>query len=329
MNNVDAIEYLARAEARRFAPRRLDDPAPAVPHMVVAKSPVGSGFTYSVEMRGHFGHDNEGRAPLICAFMRTAVLANIAPGVNASGVYPIELHDSYSYLPDSAHDKYAGCLTFSKDMAHRHTVLFPDPYQIGGYGGMLSVADPLPFEAKQDVALFAGTTTGARDPLANERIAACRWSLRHRPACQFYITNVAQMTVQDIQRALPPDELAGITHPPVSHQDHFRCKYVVNIRGNTCCWSRVPMVLNSNSLMLNLRHADGTWYYPLLHDREHFLGVPNLDALPDALQYCAANPAWCKHVVANGQAFVRSYCSPTHAALYARALIEAMAGNGA
>jgi hypothetical protein len=333
MNNLETIQYLAHAEARSFAPRRLDDdsPPPSVPHLVVRTASQGAALStnakYSVEMRGHVGHDNEGRAPFICDFMRTAVLPNVDPVVDVSGIYPMELHDSYSYLPEAADDKYTSCLTFSKPMAHRHTILFPDPYQIGGYGGMLSVVDPVDFERKQDVALFAGTTTGARDPLANERVVACRWALRHRPLCQFFITQVAQMTVQDLQRAMPRDELASILHPPVSHQDHFTCKYIVNIRGNTCCWSRVPMVLNSNSLMLNVRHADGTWYYPLLQDGEHFVGVPDISTLPSVVQHCNANPMLCRRIVANGQQFVRSYCSPTHAAYYARCLVEAMASN--
>lgn len=331
MNNLDAIQYLAHAEARNFAPWRLDGDdgiMTAVPRLVVTKDEGGGG--YRVAMQGHQGHDNEGRAPLICEFVRASVLANLDPAINAAGVYPIELHDSYTYLAtDSAahRARYRGCLTFSKDLSHRHTVLFPDPYQIGGYGGMLGVKDERPFAQKASSVLFAGTTTGARSPKDNERIRACVWALNHRPRYEFYITHIAQMAHEDIRRDLGADVLRAIVRPHVSQEEHHRHKYVLNIRGNTCCWSRVPMILNSNSLLLNLRHGDGTWYYPMLQAGTHFVPVPSLNSLPDVVQQCDSNPAWCEHITQNAREFVRQFCSPTHAAYYAKCLFEAMALN--
>ena len=327
MNNLETIQYLAQAEAKHFAPLRTDVIMEdiEIPRLSILKSSCG---TYSVEMQGHQGHDNEGRAPLVCSFMRSSVLANVDPTIDASGVYPLELHDSYSYLAADSPEhraKYKGALSFSKNMAHGHTIAFPDPYQITGYGGMLGVHDTLEFEKKRDIVLFAGTTTGSRDPLKNARINACRWAINRRPEYQFYITNVAQMTVDDVRSSVP--ECDAIFHQPISHDDHFQCKYIFNIQGNTCCWSRVPMIMNSRSLMLNLRHADGAWYYPLMHDGQHFVNVANLDALPSTVQYCASNPAWCKHIVANANQFVKNYCGQVHAAYYAKCLIETMALN--
>ncbi|PNH00826.1 hypothetical protein TSOC_013328 [Tetrabaena socialis] len=321
MNNLETIQYLAQAEAKHFAPLR-GDVKTDIPRMVVEK--VGS--TYSVEMRGHQGHDNEGRAPFVCSFVNRT-LEYIDPCLDASGVYPIELHDSYSYLPSSDSQNYRGALTFSKPMGHGHTILLPDPYQMAGYGGLLGAVDPIPFENKEDIVLFAGTTTGDRSPLHNERVKACLWAMDKRPRYQFYITNIAQMTLEDMVNAIAQPHLSSILHAPISHEDHFRCKYIFNVKGNTCCWSRVPMILNSNSLMLNLRHPDGTWYYPLLQENHHFISVPTIESLPSVVNHCSTNPLLCKHVTSNANQFVKNFCGQVHASYYAKCLFEAMARN--
>lgn len=329
MNNLDTIEYLARAEAKQFAPLRSREDSPeGIPYLVIEKSSTSS--KYDVHFEGHIGHDNEGRAPYVSDFLKTMVLNNVCPDIDVSGIYPMELHDSYAYL-DRPNEMYRGALTFSKDMGHRHVIAFPDPYQMGNYGGILSTsfADSLPFEKKQDTLLFAGTTTGSRDPAKNQRIQACLWALNRRPRFEFYVTQVAQMSLQDMAACMPRASLEGILHRPISPVDHFKMKYILNIAGNTCCWSRVPMVMASNSLLVNLHHMDGTWYYPLLQDRTHMVTANGLSDLPNTLAFCEGNPAFCKHVIENAKEFVKRYCGRVHAAHYARCLFETMAENKA
>ena len=323
MNNLTTIEYLAKGEAKHFSPVMSSEVILEIPNLIVTKV-IPRTSTYTVSMRGHHGHDNEGRAPLICDFLKTSVLANMDSEVDASGIYPIELHDSYTYLPSAGDAKYKGALTFSKNMKHGHTILFPDPYQIAGYGGMLGVQDTIEFSKKQDIVLFAGTTTGSRNPMFNDRINACRWAVDKRPQYQFYITHVAQMSIEDVRSFAKTD---AIFHAPISHVDHFQCKYIFNIRGNTCCWSRVPMILNSNSLMLNLSHEDGTWYYPVLQESVHYVNVNDMNSLTSVVEQCSNDPAFCHGIVKNAKTFVKNYCGQVHAAYYAKCLFEAMAHN--
>jgi hypothetical protein len=345
MDNLQAIRYLAEAEARNHAPLRVPpensevDGSPhlpwTIPQLLISRSSSGSSSSgskkYTARIVGHVGHDNEGRAPHIAHFLESMVLPYVHEDVDVSGRYPIELHDSYSYLPRSSEgqhrEKYRGALTFSKPLTDRHTIALPDPYQMFSYGGMLAAQDPLAFEQKQDVVLFAGTTTGDRDPAKNERVAACLWSLG-KPDFKFYLTNIAQMTIRDLQKSIPDQQrLGAILRAPVSREEHFRARYILNVQGNTCCWSRVPMVLSSNSVMLNLAHQDGTWYYPLLQAGTHYVPVASLDALPDVLKTCRGSPGYCKMIAANGNRFVQQYCGQVHAAYYTRCLLEAMASN--
>lgn len=331
MNSIlDSIHYLARAEARHYAPSRVVDTELnyRIPYLSIESVPGSSSESrkYRVIMNGHRGHDNEGRADFVCSFLRTSVLPYIDPLLDVSGFYPMELHDSYTYLSSDQknHKTYRGVLTFSKDMTHTGPILFPDTFQLSAYGGLLGTKDVKTWETKKPSVMFAGTTTGSRDPACNDRIRACRWALETDPSrFRFKITSIAQMILDPKQLA----SLEPLMSKHITPQEQFDHRYIFNIRGNTCCWSRVPMILNSNSLMLNWRHADGTWYYPLLHEGTHYAGIENLEDLPTLVSKCENNPGWCNFLVQNANHFVRSYCKQFHAAAYARYLLEAMSEN--
>ena len=330
MDAKSAISYIARAEARDFAPRRPSEARDIeIPYFDVTRLATAK---YSVTPHGHIGHDNENRAEFVGDFLSRA-LAGISTSVDASGLYPCELHDSYSYLSrDSSamREKYRGSLNFSKNMSHNHVVLMPDLYQMSGYGGLLDKRDQIPFTEKSPRVLFAGTTTGDKDPLKNARIQACLWACDHQDVpLDFYITNIAQMTAGDIQAAYPAGDhrLQRIFRPHISTENHWKYRYIMNVQGNTCCWSRVPMVLASKSLMLNLRHADGAWYYPLLHHGRDFYDIERLEDLPNAIEFLNNNPALSQHIVANANQFVQNFLGRPHALFYMTRLIEAMAEN--
>lgn len=330
MNDKEVIEYLASAEARCHAPkRRSESSSIAIPFFDIAKI---SGANYSVTPFGHKGHDNEDRAGFVGSFLQSA-LAGTDPGIDASGLYPFELHDSCSYLaPDSKEmrEKYRGSLNFSKNTNHDHAVLVPDMYQMNGYSDLLRVRDKTPFRSKVNRVLFAGTTTGDKDPTKNARIQTCLWSTtsKIRDSLDLYITNVAQMSVSDIHGAYPGDSrLQRIFKQPIPLQDHWKYKYVLNIEGNTCCWSRVPMIMASKSLMINLAHKDRSWYYPLMHHGRDFYNIDGVDELESALQFCKNNEAWCEHVISNANQFVESFLGRSQAIYYTTKLFEKMAAN--
>ena len=201
-------------------------------------------------------------------------------------------------------------------------MLLPDPFHMGGFGGMLSVPDRVPWASKRPTLFFAGTTTGDTDPGRNERVEACLWSLsKPREVVDFRITRVAQMSME-LARARVPD-FDRLLHPPVQHEEHFGYRYQVNIAGNTACWSRVPMVLASGCLLVHLStHQDVTWYYPFLRQGEHYVGAASIGALPAVREWCLQNDAACQAMVARSNRFASDYLSSLHAALYTVNLLE-------
>ena len=331
MRSTEVITHAAHAEARRLRPvhddaelAALAEAGRALPTIRVFRNAEGR---LDAEGRGHEGHDNAGRMPFVCDFLKERVLPLIDPEVDVRGAYRIELHDAYSYLPSRR--PHVNALSFGRPKGGAESVaLLPDPYQMADYGGLLSVRDAaVPWTSKAPVLFFAGTTTGDRDPTKNERIRACVWSLAHHDSARFYITNVAQMTLQDAVGRVP--DLRAALRPAVPVADHFAFKYQVNIAGNTACWSRVPMIMASRCLMLELPQRDATWYSHLLSDGVHYVAADGLDDLLKKRAFCMANDAWCEQLTVNANRFVRSYLGSAQAAAYTAQLLEAAASAGA
>jgi hypothetical protein len=347
MDTSSAIEYLAGSEGLRVKPlARLEDLAAAqrsdkaLPWFRIEAGQQGSSSSSSssassglavTEMGGHAGHDNEPRLAHVCSFLQQRVLPLVRAPV--AGYYRVELHDSYSYLPDSAQYRRAGALTFSRPGgggAHQDAMaLLPDPYQMGDYGGLLAARDTVSWAVKAPTLFFAGTTTGARRPRDNLRIRACVWArTQPRDVCSFSITNVAQMRSEDARAEWGAQAWDGVLGPPVPHEAHWRHRYQVNLVGNTACWSRVPMVLASNSLLVNVRHADATWYYPLLREGEHYVAVDTHEELPAMRRVLMTDDARSQEMVRAAHRFCAAHLTAQHAAQYTARMLEAAADRG-
>jgi hypothetical protein len=309
--------------------RALHEAGCTLPWVLIGRAPTGERVATGV---AYEGHENAARMPFLCDFLTQRVLPFVDQDVNVNGAYRVELHDSYSYLTPRPAGTYRDALTFARPGGVMDRMaLLPDPYMMSDYGGMMGVRDTVPWEAKAPTLFFAGTTTGHRDPARNERIRACVWSLAHRDAARFNITHVAQMRTEDAVAAVPrfPEVLA----PHVPHTDHFRHRYQVNIVGNTACWSRLPMIMGSGSLLVHMAHADTMWYYPMLQEGVHFLrvdgvGAGGLDALLPLRERCEADPEGCKRIVANANQFQAAVLNDVNAALYTAHLLEAVAHWG-
>lgn len=330
MDAIDTLSHLAQAEARRLHPiRHLSELAEyevKLPCIIVANDPLTRRPLATAT--GYETHENAGRMPLLCDFLNHRVLPMIDPMVNVQGAYRIELHDSYSYLPHA--NRYKNAISFARPRGARESVaLMPDPFHIGDFGGLLDAAkkDTIEWKSKDPLMFFAGTTTGERDPAKNERIRACVWSLGRPDIARFHITSIAQMSPQDAFAAVPL--LRAAIHQPIPPCDHFRYRYQLNIAGNTACWSRVPMIMASKCLMLNLRQQDVMWYYPALAEGTHFFGAASLDELPILRARCESTPELCKHVVANANRFVSDFLGHAQAAAYTVQLLEDAAWHSA
>lgn len=248
----------------------------------------------------------------VCSFLNRMVLPccrDREDGMSAvcPGVYAIELHDGYTYrardccttspssaymentkdeerndalLLDSVERAYDNVMVFSRRRTDVHPTLIPDPHQMSNYGGIADKRDATPWEKKKPAMFFAGTTTGHKDPLKNARVRACAWSMSRRNIAHFYLTRAAPGTDARALVASYP-HLPGfgetVLHAPFAPDTHHGYRVALNVPGNTCSWSRVPAILNSRTLLFDVRQPDMSWWYPALVEGTHYVGVD----LPD------------------------------------------------
>lgn len=273
-------------------------------------------------MFNYKGHDNEPRMPYYCNYLLKQVLPNVDRQINISGFYPIQLHDSYSYLNDKIN--YNNVLTFSKNKEDRYPVLVPDPFMIGNYGGRLSIKDGFSWETKEKKIGFYGVTTGNKNPVKNNRINLCYWSRENRDISDFYITGVVQMTMASFQKRF--SDYQSICRPPLQQPEQYKYRYLLSADGNTASWDRVPWVMKSKSLLFKHESNQVLYYYPLMLDGSHFVEVHKNSMLKNFMFY-ENNPAQANNIIFNANTFVDTHLKPTNAILYLTYLFENFSDN--
>jgi len=320
MNNNDLIAFLAKNEARGASNVMCDDDC-MFPYISIRKYHY---YSYKVSGMNYKFHPNAGRMKHICDYIQYIIAPNIDTKIDISGNYKIELHDTIQ-----PRDTSGGCFCFSKNATDRGDyVLFPDEYQMQNYHGLLTYyQDDLTWDLKKSKALFCGTSTGSTIPSVNERLNACDWAAKNASSfADFYITRVAQMDESAIVSSYPSTHSLFLKKDIIPVKSHYDYRYLVNIAGNTCCWNRLPMIMNSNSLLLNVYNTDICWYYPALHEGVNYVPVKLCgDMLYKTIQYYDANPLEAQIIVRNAHKFVNQFLSKTSSILYTTNLFENIA----
>ena len=174
MEHSDVVRSIAESEAFRFRKIQSFRDSDRIPLFEINADRKALPVVESAR-----GHDNEDRLSQICTILNDSIIPLIDPACHLRGFYRIELHDSYSYLPNS--HTYSNVLSFGRSSTSQkpHSVaLFPDPYHMGSFGGLLDhvrmceTRSPS-WEERSNRMLFAGASTGHRDPTFNSRVQAC------------------------------------------------------------------------------------------------------------------------------------------------------------
>jgi hypothetical protein len=324
MNNNDAIVFLAQSNGKHFHPLREDELEDVhTPFFQVYK---GANNAYEVNMFNFDKHDNAPRMPFYCEYLMRNVFPNVDLKYDLSGYYPIELHDSYSYLSKRKTASYDNVLTFAKHQEDAYPVLIPDPFAIGNYGGRLNEKDPLKWNDKSDKVGFFGVTTGNTNPVKNERLKICDWSRKHRDMSEFYITRIAQIEPRQVLNAYP--EFKDMYHDPVKQHEQYKYKFLLSADGNTCSYDRMCWIMKSNSMLFKYQSNDILWYYPLVMEGTHFTSVTT-DNIVKKREFYLNNPNQAQLQIANANHFVQNFVTPVNTMMYATYLFENLAENKA
>lgn len=298
MDFKDNIEFLAQANSRTCHPKHsVDEINQMLPYFRLERY----NGNYNISAFNYEKHDNAPRMPYVLNYLST----NVFPFVKGdlSGYYNIQLHDTYTYLNDNI--DYKDVLCFGKRKGDKNPVMIPDCYMLGDWCGKYqgwmdgNIQDPLLWKDKVSKIVFAGTTTGSRDPKTNERIQTCVWA-RDKPECEFYITKIAQIEPQKILKEVP--EFRYIYRPPMPMSEQMRYRYQLVINGNTCRWN--PDVYFTNTLAMHFPSDDMLWYSPLLQDGREFVNVSK-ETMMSTYKYYECNPQEAEFIVTNAKLTAR------------------------
>jgi hypothetical protein len=316
MDVEETIAYLGRNAGSMLVPRYEEDEINSkIPFFHVSKD-------RSINIFNFERHDNADRLPFLATYLSQNVFPGIPSSVNLEGFYNVELHDTYSYLDKDF--TYKNCLVWSKRKKDTDVVLIPDLYQLINYSNKLEKNDAVPWESKKEKVGFFGTTTGSTDPLKNERIKMCLWGLNNKDIADFYITKVAQIDHVVLKSAVP--NFNSITHPHVPPEYLHNYRYLLDVPGNTCSWDRVPLILNSKSLLFKMPCDDMCWYYPLLHDKEHYVGCVVADStntstsIRGTYNYYMNNTKEGLRIIEQANSFTKKYLGVSQAIKYLQAM---------
>ena len=318
MNKQDIVISLAMANAARFAPLSKEDAEDMkVPFFSIsARDQFGK---RNISMYNYHAHDNAPRMKLVCDYVSHYVLPNVQGDV--SGCYPIQLHDSYTHIGAEEQN----ILVFAKNKSHRKPVLLSDPYMMHNYGGILGIKDTIPFDTKVNKVCFYGCTTGNTDPKKNQRLRLAEWALSHQNTCRFKITNIVQMPRKSVADAYP--NLDAMVQEFVPPSEQLRNRYILSLDGNTASYDRPCWIMNSKSLMMKYISQDILWYYPMILENQHFLGVETFDEIEKKQNYAENNRGHVEYMILNANQFVNTFLTPSVSMLYTTHLFECFAEN--
>lgn len=331
----DTITGLAQAEAcriRKFRDRadeeqdRADLGLPAVPLLHVGGGRSGR---WTVRSSGAEGHPNEPRMAFVEAWVDRTLNETRGQGSEGdpSGTYRLELHDSCTYLPRA--EEYRDVLCFCRETTRKcsRIATFPDPFQAAGFGHEdgRGPRDPVSWDVKTPTVVFAGSSTGDTDPSKNARILACLWALGHPRETDFRISAVVQMCPYDLIWRNP--RVGAVLAPHLPPLAQFRHRFILNIVGNTACWSRVPMVMGSRSVLFHMPHSDAAWYYPEMKAGQHYIECTGHEQILESRRALATDDRTCQRITFAANLFHDQYLTSLAASTYARHLIFSIPGK--
>jgi hypothetical protein len=235
------------------------------------------------------------------------------------GTFLLNLHDV---------NKVDGAIGFGHSPGTSAGII-PDFYQMNNYNGNLDERDEFKFEDKVSSIVFAGASTGSEgyNIKHNDRVNYCKYVAENQAdlsMCKFYITNVVQMTPQELLKYVRSQTtLQAILHNPVKPEDQKASKYIFSIDGNAAAWDRPIWIMNSNSLLMRAPTKYEMWYSSFLRDGEQFIEVEK-ENLSRAFHFCEANPQVCNEIIDRGHKFVKEFASHPHGYEYMHFFLEAL-----
>jgi hypothetical protein len=153
------------------------------------------------------------------------------------------------------------------------------------------LSSTFPWKSKHALGFFRGAFTGAfygdRSPdFGNDRARLVLFSHLHPKLVDATFNKLSQLSSEDEKKVSL--WLASI-NKKIDHRsisDHYKFKYLLDVDGNSCTYSRCRWILLSNSVLVKVMSNHVQWYYKALEPWAHFVPVKqDLSDLAESLDY--------------------------------------------
>jgi len=170
-------------------------------------------------------------------------------------------------------------LCFAKNKMAKHGICIPDFEALYGYNNLREEIKKgislYPFEKKIDKAFWRGSTTGGQFRVANwmnyPRSQLVLVSKSQPDLVDAKFTAIVQTSEEDLKNLEKIFREQDHLSKPTSVIDHFAYKYLIDIDGNSCTYSRLFWILSSNSVCLKQESDEEQWYYTGIKPNVHYL----------------------------------------------------------
>jgi hypothetical protein len=240
------------------------------------------------------------------------------------------LGDELDCLPESVSNSYKDIenlqipiFVFAKNTKSKSRILFPDFEAFNADQLILDcelAKNKHPWENKKEKVFFRGITTNKRVTIKN---------FMENP--RFRIVQLSQQNPSLIDAAFTyvienykdfPSNIC-VMSPYVSMQDHFVYKYLIDIDGNSCTYSRCRWIMLSNSVLLKCESDNIQWYYDLLIPYENYIPIKkDFSDLQSQIAWLETHDKEAREISRNASALGKEIFNSQSVELYAVKLLN-------
>lgn len=215
----------------------------------------------------------------------------------------------------------APLFVFSKNRYFVGQILIPDTDALLGYNHFRKQIEAgeekYPWEKKRTTGFWRGATTGGYYHQylwkSYPRSKLVLLSLQYPTLIDAKFSHYLQGAELNQEMQELPELLGGFVSP----KESLQYKYLIDIDGNSCSWSRLYWTLLSNSVVFKQVTDNVQWYYGALSPGIHYVPIKeDLSDLPEKISLAIKKDAKMKEIAKKATAFASENLSETMIYLY-------------
>lgn len=239
--------------------------------------------------------------------------------------YPVPDVDLIVSMHDACYDMehHVPILSFAKDLHSQKVILIPDfEALIGHKFGKKFLREgekKYPWEEKKEKCFWRGSSSGGIFRVDNwKKFARAKIVLMSFENPDFIDARLTAL----VQGAEGIKEMRKLLGDPVSPLDSLQYKYLIDIDGNSCAYSRYYWSLLSNSVIFKQVTDNIQWYYGGLKPYRHYIPVASdFENLIAQMEWAQRNDKECKRIAQRATDFILEEVNEEKIYLYLYAVL--------